>query len=55
MSALQGIGAALIVIALYGLAAAIDGADRLTGGAVTAVASTACSGLVAARHTRGAP
>lgn len=55
MSTLQGLGAALIVIALYGWAAAIDGADRLTGGAVTAVASNACSGLTAARHARGAP
>lgn len=55
MSTVQGIGAALIVIALYGWAATIDGADRLTGGAVTAAASTACSGLAAARHARGAP
>lgn len=55
MSTLQGIGAALIVIALYGWAAFIDGADRLTGGAITAAAAAACSGPATARHTRGAP
>jgi len=55
MSALHGIGATLIVIALYGWAAFVDGADRLTGGAITAAAAVACSGPVTSRHTRGAP
>lgn len=55
MSALQGIAVAFIVIALYGWAGTVDGADRLTGGAVSAVATTACSSLQAARYSRGAP
>lgn len=48
MNALQGIGATIIVIVLYGWGATVDGADRLTGGAITAAAAAAC-------HARGAP
>ncbi|WP_447775675.1 hypothetical protein [Variovorax boronicumulans] len=55
MSTMQGIAAVLIVIALYGWGATLDGADRLTGGAITAAAAAACSGPASARHTRGAP
>ncbi|WPG35158.1 hypothetical protein [Variovorax sp. EBFNA2] len=55
MSILQALAATCIVIALYGWGATVDGANRLTDGAVSAVASTACSGLQAARYSRAAP